>query len=519
MLSATTRTGDAPGRVAVSGLTIRFGATTAVEDVDLELRAGQVVGLMGANGAGKSTLMKAVAGVIPLHGHRGRITVGDRDVTLGSPRDAERHGIGLVPQELLAVPEQSVLDNLFLGRQETRAGLIRHAAAREAAATALAEVGSSVGVDDAMGGLSASDQQLVQVARCLLRRPRFLLFDEPTSSLTPPEVEKLLRTIRRLADEGRGIMIVTHRLPEIFAVADRLHVMRDGRTAATSTVAESTPESVVDAMLGRELGALESAPRPVRAVGPIVLDVDGLTAPATEGRAALRDVRFSVRRGEVVGLFGLLGAGRSEVLEALYGIDGRVSGSASLDGVRLRGTVRNRIAAGLALVPEDRKRTGLVLERSVAENVSMATLGRVSRRCRLDRSSEARLAEHYVSMLGVKTASTETPVGDLSGGNQQKVVIGKCLATEPRLLLMDEPTRGIDVGAKADIFRILRAIADDGMAILLATSEPAEAISFCDRVLVMYRGSIVGEFEGNHVNEEKLMGSATGAVEMIAQAG
>jgi ABC-type sugar transport system ATPase subunit len=498
--------------VQTADVHVTFGGIAALKGVNLEVRAGEVLGLVGANGAGKSTLMKVLAGAIPHGAYRGTVYLRGEPVAFHTPRDAEAVGIGLVPQEIIGVPHLTVTENILLERYpRTRAGWIDWARAREEAAAALRAIGSGVPLDSPFDNISTAGQQMVQLARLIHGSAEVVLFDEPTSSLAPPEVATLSDVIRRMRNEGRGVVLITHRLGEVFEVCDRIQVLRDGRSVAMFDRASATREAVVAAMLGRELARIYPAARAGR-VGAAMLEARNVSGTASGSVTAVRDVTFTLRRGEILGLFGLVGAGRTELLELIFGIRTAVSGSSiKLDGAELNGKpIPVRVLAGLGFVTEDRKRTGLVPGMSVHGNILMASVDRFARRGVRDRDRERRVVLDLIRQLAVQTASPDLSVQSLSGGNQQKVVLAKWLSNEPKVLLLDEPTRGIDVGAKAEVFRILTHLAEGGLAILLVSSETAEITSFCDRVLVMYRGAVVRELAGEAMTDAALLGAATG---------
>jgi ABC-type sugar transport system ATPase subunit len=498
--------------VRAADVHVAFGGIAALKGVDLEVRAGEVLGLVGANGAGKSTLMKVLAGAIPHGAYGGTVYRGGRPVAFRTPRDAEAAGIGLVPQEIVGVPHLSVIENILLERYpRRRGGWIDWVRARQEAAASLEAIGSTVPLDSPFDQISVAAQQMVQLARLIHGSADVVLFDEPTSSLAPPEVAILCDVIRRMRGEGRGVVLVTHRLGEIFEVCDRIQVFRDGKSVAVLDRGSAAPEAVVTAMLGRALAAIYPAPRPHPAGAPI-LEVRNASGIASGTSTAVHGVTFTLRRGEILGIFGLVGAGRTELLELLFGIRASLPGSSvRLDGVELRGrSTHQRVQAGLGFVTEDRKRTGLVLRMSVHGNILMASIDRFARRGLREPVREHRAVADLIVQLGVRTASPELSVQSLSGGNQQKVVLAKWLSNQPKVLLLDEPTRGIDVGAKAEVFRILSQLAENGLAILLVSSETAEITSFCDRALVMYRGAVVRELAGTAMTEAALLGAATG---------
>lgn len=489
-------------RVEFVSITKRFEGVAALDDVTLSVGSGECHALVGENGAGKSTLVKLLAGI-----HRpdaGRMLVDGRTVEFSSPADALAVGIAIVHQELAFAPDLSVAENLAMGRYPSRGLLLDRRAMRRRGEAALARIGANLDASAPMCSLSVAQEQLVQIALAVDRGARILIFDEPTSSLSEVEAQRLFALIRDLAAGGTTILYVTHRLPEVFALCDRIHVLRDGRLIQTLPTSDATTEKLVALMIGRALDVSVAGP-PQGPPGELLLEVEGLSSPA-----GFRDVGFGVRAGEIVGLAGLVGAGRSEIALALFGLDTsvrgtlRVCGRALLDG-RRRHSPRAAIAAGLSLVPEDRKRQGLVLSMSAFANWSLPVLHRFSRRGLLDRARERREAQQALSALDVRGASLQQPVATLSGGNQQKVVLGKWLGVGGRVLIVDEPTRGVDVGAKAAIHALLVGLAREGAAVLLISSELPELLALSSRVLVMRAGRLVAELPREQLSQERLM--------------
>jgi ABC-type sugar transport system ATPase subunit len=477
----------------------RFGGVQALYDVSLSLLRGECHGLMGENGAGKSTLGKILAGI-----HRpdaGSILIDGVPVRFASPADALRAGVGMVHQELAFCPQLSVAENLLMGQYPKRLGLlldrgemIRRAEAR------LGEIGVSLDVTQPMSRLSTAQEQLVQIAAAVATNARIIVFDEPTSSLSEPEARRLFELIDSLKQRGVTMIYVSHRMPELLRLCDRISVLRDGRYVGTVERAHASEDQIVRMMIGR---AIESYfPRYEEARGSdVVLRVRGLSSP---GR--FYDVSFDIKAGEIVGFAGLVGAGRSEVARAVFGLDSRARGEVQLNGGRLPlGSIRSAMRQGVALVPEDRKRQGLILMMSGRGNMSLALLDRLSRLGLLDRRRERSLAIEYFARLNVRATSIESPVNTLSGGNQQKIALAKWLARGARLLIVDEPTRGVDVGAKAAIHQIIDELAQSGIAVLLISSELPEVLNLSSRVIVMRQGRIVGEVARAQATQERVV--------------
>ena len=467
------------------------------------VEAGTVHAVMGENGAGKSTLMLCIAGVQrPDPG--GRLVFEGKPLDLHNTRDANRHGIAIVFQELNLAPNLSIAENVVLG-QEPRAGglFVDRATMRQTARAALRRLGIDLDPDTRLGDLTIAQQQLVEIAKSLVHRPRLLILDEPTSSLSEAETAVLFRVIADLKRDGVTMLYISHRMREVFALCDAVTVLRDGRHVKTMPLAGVDQDEIVRLMVGRDLAAVERIP-PAPGERPVALSVRGLTdAPR------YREVSFDLHRGEIVGLAGLVGAGRSEVALGIFGAPPPGRGEVWLNGERI--TVdrpRSAMRHGIGLVPEDRKAQGLVLMHGVGTNPSLAALRRVSRGGMIDFAAERGVVDKYVQRLRVKTPSADQVVGLLSGGNQQKVVLAKWLATHPAVLIIDEPTRGVDVGAKAEIYALMRELAANGLAILVISSDLPEVLTISDRVLVMREGRLMGELSHAEATEERIMALA-----------
>ena len=482
------------------GIAKRFGAVRALDAVDLRLRAGEIHCLMGENGAGKSTLIKCLTGVERADG--GVVELDGNPLVVTSVRDAEAHGISTVYQEVSLIPHLSVADNIALGREpRNRVGLIDRRALRSRAVAAVARLGVDLDVDRELVSCPLALQQLVAIARALDVDARVLILDEPTSSLDRDEVEDLFTTLRRLKEQGLAILFVTHFLDEVFALSDRITVLRDGRLVEEMSTAETSREQLIRAMVGRDL----EEPRSSAASLPEADEAPEarlLVARKLARRHAVESVDLAVGRGESVGLAGLLGSGRTEVARLVCGADAPTAGTLEVDGRRphLR-SPRDAIALGIVLSPEDRKGEGLILELSVRENIELAVQAR--RGVALRGRGSARV-EELIEKLGIRCPSPETPVAHLSGGNQQKVLLARWLATRPRLLVLDEPTRGIDVAAKAEILAEIDRMRAEGMAILFISSELEEVARVCDRVVVLRDRRSVAELSGEGLSGEGL---------------
>ncbi len=495
--------------LAMSGITKRFPGVIALQDVALTLDAGEVLALMGENGAGKSTLMKVLGGAhVP---DEGQIFIDGAPVVLSDVREAKRHGIALIHQELMLAPNLDIAANIFLGN-EGAGGLmrvLRRGEMHAKAASLLQRVGLKLPPTTPVSTLTAGQMQMVEIAKALSMNARIIIMDEPTSSLTAGESEQLFQIIRQLRAENIGIIYISHRMEEVLTLADRITVLRDGRYVGDLLRSEATHDKVVAMMVGRELSNQYFPPKHEKPPGEPVLVVTDLLVPgAPEG------VSFTARRGEILGFAGLVGSGRTELMETVFGVTRTFGGSMTLEGKPYAPrTPRDAIARGVYLAPEDRKRHGLVLPMSVAQNTSLPNVATYSRWGVLDRASERKIAEAEVTRLRTRTPSVFQRVVNLSGGNQQKVVLGKWLAMSPRVLILDEPTRGIDVGAKAEIYRHMAALADDGITILMVSSEMEEVIGMSDRVVVMHERRIKGILPRESLTQQRIATLMTGRTE------
>jgi ribose transport system ATP-binding protein len=488
------------GVLSVRGASKSFPGVQALQGVDLDVVGGEVHAIVGENGAGKSTLMKILAGIY--QPDAGSIALDGQPIDIDGPRRAMALGIAMIHQELNLAPNLSVAENIFLGRAPTRGGLIDWRRLDRQARALLGRLGIDLEVRDIVEDLSVARQQMVEIAKALSLEARVIIMDEPTSALTERETATLFGIIGRLKAEGVAVVYISHRLDEIFRVADRVTVLRDGRLVGGAPIAETTPGQLIGLMVGRELTALfpKSAVEP----GPPVLEVRHLSRAGV-----LHDISFAVRRGEILGLAGLVGAGRTELARALFGADALDGGEIMLDGrhVTIRGP-RDAIRHGLGFVTEDRQLHGLVLGMSVRENATLASLPRLTHFGFLSFARERQVANEYVRQMDIRTPSIDQEVVNLSGGNQQKVVLAKWLATHPRVLILDEPTRGIDVGAKAEVHALMSRLAEAGVAILMISSELPEILGMSDRILVIRQGQVSGEFSRAEATQEKILASA-----------
>jgi len=486
----------------IEGIRKTFPGVVALDSVDFDLRRGEVHVLLGENGAGKSTLIKMLSGAY--RPDSGRITVGGEEVRINGAQDSERLGIATIYQEFNLVPDLTVAENIFLGRQPRRFGLIDRKRMNADAAKLLARVGVDVDPRTPVRELGIARLQMVEIAKALSLDARVLIMDEPTAVLTTEEVDKLFGIVRKLRDDGVGIVFITHHLEEIAALGDRVTVLRDGRSI--DQVPASTPEDeLVRLMVGRSIE--QQYPRERTDAGAPLLKVRGLTRAGT-----FHDIDFEVRAGEVVGLAGLVGAGRTEVVRAVFGADPYDLGTVEVQGRPLRARdVNAAMDAGIGLVPEDRKGQGLVLDATVQENLGLVTLGRSSRAGFVDRAGQRRAADRISGQLKVRMAGLHQHVRTLSGGNQQKVVIGKWLLADTKVLILDEPTRGIDVGAKVEIYQLINELTASGHAVLMISSDLPEVLGMSDRVLVMSQGRIAGELAAQEATQDAVMALAVSA--------
>lgn len=500
--------------LAARSLTKRFPGVVALRDVTFELRGGEIHALCGENGAGKSTLIKLLAGIHPYGSYEGVLEVDGRPATFTGIRDAEAAGIAVITQEFALVDEMSVAENIFLGREPRRGWRVDWLEMNRRAAGLLRDFGLALAPETPVGQLGVGQKQLVEILRAVDKRSRILVLDEPTAALTQQEVAVLLAHLRRLRAQGTACIYISHKLDEVFALADRITVLRDGASVSTFAAAETNANALIRAMVGRELGELfpERQTREKNG-GEVLLRVQGLhAAPGAQAGAALCGIDFELHAGEVLGIGGLMGAGRTELLLHLFGAWGRRrAGRVWLAGrPHDDATPRRSIARGLVLATEDRRRHGLVLGQSVGFNLSLASLRAFTRGGVLQAGAETLRNRELCAALRIKAPDLAARVGGLSGGNQQKVVLGKALMTEPRVVMIDEPTRGIDVGAKAEIYALIRRLTTEGKAVLLVSSELPELMGLSDRIVMLSQGTVGGAFARQDFTPEKLLAAAMG---------
>jgi rhamnose transport system ATP-binding protein len=486
------------------GVSKAFGAIRALRAVSLTLHAGEIHGLAGENGAGKSTVVRIIGG--EHQPDEGEVSLDGSPVRFNGPRDAQHRGVAVIHQEPTRFPDLTVAENVFMGRQPVRSG---RRVDRKAMHRRAAELFETLGVpiDPAVPtrGLSIADQQIIEIAKALASDARIIVMDEPTAALSGVEAERLFRVARTLASNGAALLFISHRLEEMYALCERVTVLRDGALVTSAPMTDIDHDTLVRSMVGRSVEQL--FPKRETEIGEELLVVSGLTRAGV-----FRDVSLSVRRGEIVGLAGLVGSGRSEVARAIFGVDERDAGTVTVAGTELpASSPRAAIAAGLAMVPEDRREQGLIPELSIERNTSLSQLRQVSRWGLVRSGRERSLAAGWARKLGLRFGRVTDAAGTLSGGNQQKVVLGKWLATTPEVLIVDEPTRGIDIGAKVEVHALLSDLAASGMAVLMISSELPEVLGMADRVLVMHEGRIVTELSRADATEEAVMRAATGS--------
>jgi ABC-type sugar transport system ATPase subunit len=499
-----------PPIIEIDHVSKRFPGVVALSDVTLAIERGELHAIVGENGAGKSTLMKVLSGVIT--DYEGTLRLRGQPVRFAGTRDAEAAGVSIIHQELNLVEQLSAAANIFLGREKrTRFGLLDDRAMERAAGELLVQLECSVSPRQLVRELRVGDQQLIEIAKALSLETEILIMDEPTSALTETEVARLFRVIDRLRQRGVTILYISHKMDEVFKLADRITVLRDGRLIRTLRRSETSPREVTHLMVGREIENVHLGAG--RAAADVVLEVQDLSLPWTghARRWRLQNISFSLRRGEIVGIAGLMGAGRTELLECLFGSSPEPpQGRILLEGREVRFTHPAQAKrAGIALVTEDRKRLGLFANLNVGENITICTLREAASAGVVHWGRQRQQAEEVVRDLAVKTSGTDAAITSLSGGNQQKAIIGRWLLTRPKVLLLDDPTRGVDVGAKAELYRLMDRLCREGLGVLVTSSELPELLTVCDRILVLCEGRLTGEFSRAEATEQRIMEAAT----------
>lgn len=485
------------------GITKRFGIVTALDQVSFDLQAGEIHTLLGENGAGKSTLIKILGGIH--QPDQGGIWIDQSQVKLHSVAESDRQKIRLIHQELSLAPNLSIAENIFLGREPVAWGILRRKAMNQRARELIQRLGLTEinDVTAQVADLSTAQQQLVEIARALSQEARILILDEPTSSLSEVEVNALFQTLERLREQGVGIIYISHRMEEIIRLSDRITVLRDGQTVGTINAPDVKTDTLIQMMVGRDIK--EHFPRPPHRPGNVALKVTGLT------NSRVNDISFAVRYGEVLGFSGLVGAGRTELAQALFGIDSFQDGTIEIDGrPAVIRSPREALKQGLVLVPEDRKQQGLINDQTVAFNITLPWLNRWISGCRFDYQTRDAIVERTIERFSVRLSDVSQPVCDLSGGNQQKVLVGRWMEQPPRILILDEPTRGIDVGAREDLYRIIGELVEQGMALILISSDLDEVLNISHRVGTFREGRLTGIYETENVSAEQIMQQLTG---------
>ena len=489
--------------IKMTGINKSFGSNQVLKDAGFELTDGEVHALMGENGAGKSTLMKILTGVYTRDD--GTVLVDGEEVVYKSPQEAEKAGIVFIYQEINALFDLTVEENMFMGKEITKKfGVCDKKAMREKAKEVMDKVGVSIPVDAVMSDLSVGQQQMIEICKALMVDAKVIIMDEPTAALTESETEGLFKVINSLRKKGVSIVYISHRMEEIFALCDRITILRDGQYIDTKAIKDLTMDDVVQMMIGREIG--ERFPKRDSKIGTEVLKVEGLTS----GKL-FHDVSFSVNAGEVLGVAGLMGAGRTEIMQAIFGNLKKDSGKIYIDGEEV--TIKNprqAIAAGIGFVTEDRKTEGLLLEKSIAENIEIANLGKVSKGGVLKKEKQEEIVNQGIEEFRVKCFGPWHECNNLSGGNQQKVVLAKWVYTDPKILILDEPTRGVDIGAKKEIYDVINKMAAKGVAVIMVSSELPEVLGMSDRIMVIREGEVRGILDGKDADQAKIMTLATG---------
>lgn len=493
--------------VQMKGISKAFSGNRVLENVTFEIMKGEVHALMGENGAGKSTLMKILTGIYQRD--LGSVYMKGEEVHFKNAKEAENAGIAVIHQELNIIPYLSVTDNMFLGKELKygKLGIVKHKEMKQKTREYLNRLGIDIDPDTEAGDLSVGQQQMIEIARAVAANMEVLIMDEPTAALTDREIESLFKVISTLREQGVGIVYISHRMEEIFQICDRISVLRDGQFIGVKEIPKTDFDEIVKMMVGRQLG--DRFPERKTVLGPERLKIENFTC-----KGKFEDIRFSVKQGEILGVAGLMGAGRTEIMEAIFGHRQKQSGTILIDGKGV--TIKSPFDAiknGIGFITEDRKSEGLVLDLSVRENFSLTNLGRISKKNVISSKQEESFVDDLIEKLHVKTASRELSVKSLSGGNQQKIVIGKWLGIEPKILILDEPTRGVDVGAKKEIYQLMNQLTEQGVAIIMVSSELPEILGMSDRILVIHEGKVSAVLSRAEADQEKIMQAATGGNE------
>ncbi|MDM5333468.1 sugar ABC transporter ATP-binding protein [Ureibacillus composti] len=490
--------------IEMSGISKAFSGNVVLDKVEFKLADGEIHALMGENGAGKSTMMKILSGIYTKDS--GNIKVDGQLVNFKSPKDAEKLGIHVIHQELNILPDLTVVQNLFLGKEKTygKTGILKNREMEKEAAELLSKLGFNINPKKRAGDLSVGQQQIIEIAKAIASEAKYIVMDEPTAALTDREIETLFKTVRELKEKGISFVYISHRMEEIFAICDRITILRDGQYIGVRNIPVTTFDEIVEMMVGRELG--ERFPTRQCEIGVTKLEVRNLSV-----NGLFENISFTVKKGEVLGVAGLMGAGRTEVAQTIFGYRKASNGEVFIDGKKV--SIKSPIDAmkyGIGFVTEDRKTQGLVLDFSIQENIALANLEKCSSSGVINKSKQQSMVTKYIEELKIRTSGPEQSAKSLSGGNQQKVVIAKWLGTEPEILILDEPTRGVDIGAKKEIYHIINKLAESGVAILMISSELPEVIGVADRVIVMQEGKLTGEVMKKEMTQEIIMHYATG---------
>lgn len=489
-------------KIEMSGISKSFGSNRVLEKIDMVITSGQVHALMGENGAGKSTLMNILTGLFPASS--GKILIDGKEMSFSNPQEAEEFGISFIHQEMNTWSEMTVLENLFLGREiKTKIGLLDQKQMKLKAQEAFKRLNVSIPLDRPIGSLSVGQQQMIEIAKSLLTRVSLLIMDKPTAALTDRETENLFRVIQSLKNEGVGIVYISHRMEEIFKITDLVTVMRDGIVVDTKATKETNPQELVKKMVGREIE--DYYPEKNAQIGEVAFEVSKLSGKEFE------DVSFQVRQSEILGFSGLMGAGRTEVMRAIFGLDKKIAGSIKIANQEV--TIDNPVQAieqGIGFLTEDRKEEGLILDFSIKDNMTLPSTRDFVKNGLFDDKTSTSFVQQLIDRLRIKSGTPKMPVGNLSGGNQQKVVLAKWIGIAPKVLILDEPTRGVDVGAKREIYQLMNELAERGVPIIMVSSDLPEILGVSDRILVMHEGKIAGELYRDEANQEKIMQLATG---------
>lgn len=489
-------------KIDMRNISKSFGTNKVLEKIDLELQSGQIHALMGENGAGKSTLMNILTGLFPAS--TGTIYIDGEERTFSNPQEAEEFGISFIHQEMNTWPEMTVLENLFLGREiKTTFGLLNQKLMRQKALEAFKRLGVTIPLDILIGNLSVGQQQMIEIAKSLLNQLSILVMDEPTAALTDRETENLFRVIRSLKQEGVGVVYISHRMEEIFKITDFVTVMRDGVIVDTKETSLTNSDELVKKMVGRKLE--DYYPEKHSKIGPVAFEVSNLCGDNFE------DVSFYVRKGEILGFSGLMGAGRTEVMRTIFGIDKKKSGKVKIDDQEITITSPSQaIKQGIGFLTENRKDEGLILDFNIKDNMTLPSTKDFSKHGFFDEKTSTTFVQQLINRLYIKSGRPDLEVGNLSGGNQQKVVLAKWIGIAPKVLILDEPTRGVDVGAKREIYQLMNELADRGVPIVMVSSDLPEILGVSDRIMVMHEGRISGELSRKEADQEKVMQLATG---------